>query len=248
MSKELICFIPSKGRPTTKTHLLFEEVGIKVLHFVEPQELKAYSKKDNVVSIEQNDQGIGYVRNFMLQYARDNNHDWVIICDDDVNGFGVHKKKTEKTGAVIWKEIHEKAKSLPFELIGINYVQHAWHEKKAYSINSKFVEVCVLMNVKKIKWNYRPEFNLKEDRDFALNTVKKGSGILKFNKYWLSCPDVGTNKGGLQSEYQAKNDEISAYKMIQEWSGYAKIIDKKGRVDVRLNIKKLAEDYKKQIR
>ena len=211
------------------------------------QELKDYKGK-KVVSIEKNNGGIGYVRNFMLNYARENDHEWVIMCDDDVNGFGVHNGKTEKLGAEIWKEIHAKAKELPFELVGINYVQHAWHEKKAYSVNSKFVEVCILMHVSKIRWDYRPEFNLKEDRDFALQTVKKGSGILKFNKYWLSCPDVGTNKGGLQSEYQAKKDEESAFKMMQEWNGFAKIIDKKGRVDVRLDIKGLATVYKKQIR
>ena len=132
----MICFIPTKGRLNTKTYKLFEDVGIEVKHFIEPQEIKKY-KVPNKVSILENDKGIGYVRNFMLNYARENNHEWVLICDDDVTSFGIYNGKTVKKTAGIWNDILEKAKKLPFELIGINYTQHAWHEKTSYSINKK---------------------------------------------------------------------------------------------------------------
>jgi hypothetical protein len=243
----MIVCIPSKGRPTTKTYKLFEAVGIKVFHFIEPQEIEQYNVP-NKISIEKNNGGIGYVRNFMLKYVKENNYEWVIICDDDVTSFGVYNGKTVKKDASIWFDILNKVKNLPFEIIGINYTQHAWHEKTKYSVNKKFAEVCVLMNVKKINWEYREEFNLKEDRDFAMQTIKKGSGVLRFNHYWFSCPDVGTNKGGLQNEYKAKKDEQTAKKMCNEWFPFVTLKKKGDRIDMKTDLKGLATYYKKTVK
>jgi glycosyltransferase involved in cell wall biosynthesis len=243
----MIVYIPSKGRPKTKTYKLFEEAGIQVLHFIEPQDLDKY-EVPNKISINKDNGGIGYVRNFMLDFARSNNHEWVIICDDDVTSFGFYNGKTIKKDASIWFDILDKAKQLPFEVIGINYTQHAWHEKTKYSINKKFAEVCILINVPKITWNYRPEFNMKEDRDFALQTIKYGNGILRFNHYWFSCPDVGSNAGGLQDEYKAKRDEETAIKMCKEWYPFITMKDKNGRKDMKTDIKGFAAHYKKIVK
>lgn len=244
----MICFIPTKGRVNTKTYKLFQEVGIEVKHFIEPQEIENY-QVPNKVSILENDKGIAYVRNFMLNYARKNKYDWVIICDDDVTDFGLAiNNKCITKNAGVWFDIYNKVKNLPFELIGLNYRQHAWNETKNYSINKKFAEVCVLMNVSKIKWNYRQEFNLKEDRDFALQTIKYGNGILRFNKYFFNCPDVGKNTGGLQNEYKAKKDEESAKKMCYEWNPFVTIQKKDDRIDMKADIQSLANHYKKIIK
>ena len=115
----MICFIPTKGRFKTKTYRLFQEVGIEVKHFIEPQEIEKY-KVPNKASILENDKGIGYVRNFMLNYARENNYDWVLICDDDVTSFGIYNGKTIKQDASIWFNILEKAKKLPSWITTLN--------------------------------------------------------------------------------------------------------------------------------
>lgn len=243
----LICFIPTKGRPNTKTYKLFQDVGIDTYHFIEPQDLDKYDVP-NKISILNNNKGIGYVRNFMLNWAREQGHEWTIICDDDVKSFGAYEDgKTKKLDASIWFDILDKAKKLPFEMIGINYTQHAWHEKTTYSINKKFAEVCIMLNIKKINWNYRPEFNLKEDRDFSLQTIKNGNGILRFNHYWFSCPVVGTNSGGLYDEYKQKKDEESARKMVYEWKPFIKLQKKGDRIDIKTDIKSIASFYKKMI-
>jgi hypothetical protein len=243
----MICFIPTKGRINTITYKLFQDVGIEFKHFIEPQEIEKYNVP-NKVSILENDKGIGYVRNFMLNYARQNNHDWIIMCDDDVRHFGVYEGKTIKKDASVWFGILQKAKKLPFELIGINYRGHSWHDKTSYSINKKFVEVCVLINVSKISWNYRPEFNLKEDRDFALQTIKNGNGILRFNHIFFETPNVGTNKGGLQNEYKLKKDEESAKKMCYEWYPFVNLKNKGKRIDMKTDIKALSTYYKKTVK
>lgn len=243
----MICFIPSKGRPNTKTHKLFQDVGIDVIHFVEPQEIDSY-QVPNKVSILENNRGIAYVRNFMLNYAKLNNHEWIIICDDDVRHFGLYDGKTTKVDASFWFTLLEKAKKMPFELIGINYRQHAWHAKNNYSINKKFAEVCVLINASKINWKYRAEFNLKEDRDFVLQTIKHGNGVLTFDKYFFNCPDVGSNAGGLQDLYRIKKDEESAQKMCYEWNPFIKLQHKGDRIDMKTDIKALAIHYKKIVK
>jgi glycosyltransferase involved in cell wall biosynthesis len=240
----MICYIPSKARPKTKTYKLFEEAGIDVVHFLEPQDYGSYIVPKKV-SIEKDNQGITYVRNFMLDYAKKNGEEWVIFCDDDVTAFGIYDGKTVTKGSSIWKEILQKAKKLPFELIGINYVQHAWHEKKSYSINKKFAEVCVLMNVSKVEWRY--EEDTKEDRDFQLETIKSGYGVLRFNHYWFRCPDVGTNKGGLFDLYKEKRDRLWAETLVKKWFPYAKVVIKNNRVDAKIDIKGFAKSLNKTV-
>jgi glycosyltransferase involved in cell wall biosynthesis len=243
----MICFIPTKGRLKTKTYKLFEQVGIEVKHFIEPQEIELYNVP-NKVNIQKNNGGISYVRNFMLNYAKENKHDWIIMCDDDVTDFGeAINNKCITTSANVWNSIYDKAKSLPFEIYGLNYRQHAWHETKNYSINKSFVEVCVLLNVKNIKWSYRGEFNLKEDRDFVLQTIKYGNGVVKFNKLFYNAPALG-KEGGLYNEYKLKKDEDSAKKMCQEWHPFITLKRKGKRIDIKTDIKALAIHFKKQIK
>tara|TARA_R110000824_G_scaffold14060_1_gene60386 strand:- start:650 stop:1375 length:726 start_codon:yes stop_codon:yes gene_type:complete len=241
----MVCFIPTKGRLNTKTYKLFEEAGIEVKHFIEPNEFDLYDVP-NKINIEKDNQGISYVRNFMLNYARDKNHEWVLFCDDDVKSFGVYNGKTVKKTAGIWNDILEKAKKLPFELIGINYTQHAWHEKTSYSINKKYVEVCVLMNIKKIQWNYVT--GMKQDRQFCFETIRNGYGVLKFNHFWFSCPDVGTNKGGLYNEYKNKDDEKAAERLVKSYYPYAKLVRKKERIEAKLDLKGFAKSLNKIIK
>jgi len=243
----LVVAIPTKSRFNTKTYKLFEEVGIKTFHFIEPSQIESYNVP-NKIDIKKNNGGIGYVRNFILKWSKENNYDWVIICDDDVTSFGIYNGKTVKKDASIWIDIYNKVKDLPFEIIGINYTQHAWHEKTPYSINKKFAEVCIMINPKRITWNYRPEFNLKEDRDFSLQTIKYGAGIFRFNHYWFACPNVGSNSGGLQDEYKAKKDENAAKKMCLEWHPFVTLNKKGDRLDMKTDIKKLAQHYNKFVK
>ena len=136
---------------------------------------------------------------------------------------------------------------MPYEVVGINYRQWAWAETKELSVNSKLAEVAVLLHVAKITWRYRAEFNLKEDRDFALQTVRNGAGILRFNRYFFSAPDVGTNAGGLQDEYRAKRDQASAIALANYWSPFVTLKKKNGRIDNKIDLKSMAKNFKKQV-
>jgi len=240
----MIVCIPSKKRPRTKTYKLFEEAGYEVFHFIEPKEINDY-QVPNKINIEKNDQGITYVRNFMLDWLKNRKVDWAWFSDDDVDNFGIYNGKTVKTGASILQKVEQKAKKLPFEIVGINYVQHAWHEKKQYNVNRKFAEVCVLMHVEKIHWRYNE--NTKEDRDFTMQCIKNGHGVLRFNHIWFSCPNVGSNQGGLHDWYAAKKDEAAAKKMVLVWDPFVKLKQKGDRLDMKADLVGLAKHYGKEI-
>ena len=248
MKNKIVVCIPTKGRPNTKTHTLFENKKFIVKHFIEPSEIDEYEVPDETkINIGENNKGITYVRNFILRWAKKKELSTIMISDDDINAFGkAVGKKTVTTDSEIWLEIYDKCKKLPFEVIGINYVQHAWHEKKAFSINSKFPEVCVMLKVDKIDWEY--EDNTKEDRDFSLETIKNGYGILRFNKYWFRCPNVGTNKGGLNELYQSKKDIEWTKNIVEKWKPHAKVVNKNGRIDAKIDIKSVAKRYNKIIK
>jgi len=240
----MIVCIPSKGRPSTKTYKLFEDAGYEVYHFIEPQEMEVYPVK-NKICIEANDKGVTYVRNFMLDWCRDKYIDWAWFCDDDVDGFGIYNGKTVRKGASVLKSVEDKAKKLPFEIVGLSYVQYAWTEKKSYGINSKFAEVCTLMNVSKIKWSYNED--TKEDRDFAMQTIQNGNGILRFNHVWFSCPNVGSNEGGLHEWYASKKDHQAAKKMALSWSPWVTLKVKSDRLDIKTDIKGFAKHCMRKV-
>jgi hypothetical protein len=244
----MICYIPSKGRPATLTYKIFEEVGIEVIHFIEPQEIDLYDVP-NKVSIERNNIGISYVRNYMLDYAKLNNHEWVIFCDDDVVAFYkyINGKNVRQSG-FMFLDVFEKIKTLNYEVYGFNYNRFIWVADKTYSINSATVEQCVILHIPKIKWRYRGEFDLKEDRDFILQCIKYGKGVLRFNKIGISSPGIGENKGGLNEDYKINKDNISATKLILEWHPFALPNYKGGRFDAKLKLKELAKHYKKIVK
>jgi len=241
----MIVCIPTKGRPKTQTYKLFEAAGYQVLHFVEPQEIQDYPDNLSIVSIEKDDQGITYARNFILDYCNDLGEEWIWIADDDISGFGIYNGKTVKKDASVLQEIEQKAAKLPFELVGLNYCQHAWHEKTSYSVNKKWVEVCALIKVNSVSWRYREG---KEDRDFVMQTIQNGHGVLRFNHIWFNCPDVGSNKGGLHDWYESRKDREAAAKMVTLWDPWAKLKVKGDRIDAKVDIAGFARSLRKPVK
>ena len=232
----MIVCIPSKGRPDTKTYKLFESSGFKVIHFVEPQDYDSY--KVDKVSIEKDDQGLTYCRNFILAYAKTNGLDWIWVCDDDITQFGRYDGKTKKTTADELHRVAIKAKQLPFEVVGINSRAFAWTAKKAISINSKCPLACVLLNVQNIHWEYAE--NTKEDIDFCLQAIEKGNGIMRFNHIFFDTPVVGTNKGGLHDWYATKKDAEASKALSLKWSPWVVLKVKPTRLDIKVDVKGFA--------
>jgi len=240
----IVC-IPSKGRPNTKTHLLFESAGFDVYHFIEPQDYDLYNKLKKV-NIGKNNGGVYYVRQFIVEWAKQNNQEWVLMCDDDITDFGiVENGKCVTKDARIFYEIISKAKKLPFTVYGISFRQYAWSEKKSIAINSKVFTAVTLLNIPKITWKYRQ--HLKEDIMFLFDSISNSYGCAKFNHYFFNTPPIGSNKGGCYDDYKNKKDIKSFNYILNEFKGYTKVISKKNGLDIKWDFKGYAEKYKRKI-
>lgn len=251
----MLALIPSKGRPLTKTYKLLKQSGIPFAHLVEPQDAPAYHAAGvpSIVTIPANDQGIAYVRNFALDYAKSQSTDWLWLIDDDVDRFAlaVNGKTNDTPAASSLLDFHQVAQRYNFPVNGINYRQYAWsYSKKStrYYINRRPAEVCTLLFIPKITWQYRARLNLKEDRDFCMQAIQHSSGVFVDTHLCFNCPPVGSNSGGLQSDYRAQRDHQAAAKLAAEWAPFSKLTFKKGRVDCSLDMAAFAKSLNKPVR
>jgi len=245
--------IPSKGRPKLKNWAMYKQAGLDCFVFVEPAEYAAYKKENvpNLVQIDKNDGGISFVRNAILEWGKRQGMQRLWCIDDDVTSFAVVKnQRCHKRGAEVLLDIERKTEQMPFALIGMQYRQYAWSTGKnhPYHINSKPVEVAVLMNLAKISWQYSYELAGKEDRDFCMKAIKHSSGVLRLNKYAFSCPDIGTNAGGLKDFYDSNKDAEVAHKLQKAWSPFAEIKKQNKRIDCKLHMDKFAKSLAKVVK
>jgi hypothetical protein len=245
--KELFpIYVPSKGRPDSFTMQLLEKHLIPYTAVLEPQDgfaYRAFSPKYCVQEIlPENDKGIAYVRNYILNLTRGFGHKWFWMLDDDIKGFFLTRDgKTVKSDP---KEVLLEAQRV-FTNIGkylgqgaLEYQQFAWSAKKDHVLNS-YCDVAVCINVENTQWvGYRPEMELKEDRDFTLQILKAGFLTARASKCSFSAPKNGSNKGGLYDAYRSNREAAASQRMVKEWPKVCTLNTKKdGRPDVKINWK-----------
>ena len=104
-------YIPSKGKPVNRTGQLLKGHREYTI-FTDPSQVEAYREHHkNVVSIEEDNLGIGYSRRFIQDYADRNNVPISWILDDDF--ISLHripdrnKVPTENGGAAILSEAED---------------------------------------------------------------------------------------------------------------------------------------------
>jgi hypothetical protein len=249
----MIITIATKGRPQTKSYLHYQKFDIPVFHFVEPQDEAAYvaAKVPNLVVIPDNNRGLWYVRNFILEWARKSNHKWIWMNDDDVKGFGIATKgKTVNQDANVLIDIYKMVEPYKYPASGLNYCQHAWSycKRPRYFVNKRPPDVCSLYYVPAIHWEFRESMNTKVDRDFYMQCIQGGKGIIISTHHWFACPDVGSNAGGLNAEYASKRDNDAAVVLRDAWAPYAELIKKGERVDCKLFFAEYARSLGRTVR
>lgn len=237
-------YIPSKGRAGKSkliTQLLDE--GFKDVHvFVEKEDVEAYTEAYDIIPFElaESNQGIAYVRNAILERARDTGLEWYWMFDDDIAGFYVARDgKTIKTSAT---QVLMQAQALierqpDVAQAALEYQQFAWSQTNPMKFNS-YCDVAVAINSQKLQTiSYRGHLNLKEDRDFTLQVLSMGFRTMRCSTLAFSAPKNGSNKGGLYDVYaQTGREAAASQKMCEVWPGICTPVTKKdGRKDVKIN-------------
>ncbi|NDG53940.1 MAG: hypothetical protein EBY39_13130 [Flavobacteriia bacterium] len=78
MNKYPVCIVSKDRADICTTHNLLEPYGIKYFYMVEPQDYNGYVErfgKDKVVNIGANDKGIYYVRNFCIEWSKEQGYE-----------------------------------------------------------------------------------------------------------------------------------------------------------------------------
>lgn len=246
----LVACIPTKGRPNTKTYLLFQAVGIPFFHFVEPQDFEAYQATGvpNLINIGENDKGLVFANNSILDYCQANGIEVCCRCDDDMTAFGkAINGRCLVTDATIWLDAYEVFKKQPYEIAAINYRQYAWSEKKPYAVNKTFMQGAFMLKVSKIWWRFDTRFEMKQDRHFTMATIKNGAGVMRFNHLFFSTPELGSNTGGQYERYKNSEDSKAAQDFLLQYPSFSKLVKKGDRTDVKVDIAGYAKSLNKKV-
>jgi len=248
-----IC-IPSKGRSRTWTYKWLQEGGHTVHHFVEPQDEREYREAGvpNLVIIPDNDRGLMYVRNYILDWAKERNLDWIWILDDDITQLGIaingiRNVMQAETLDILFNNVFK----YQFPVNGMNYPNFAWAAsklKRRYAINARVVDCCVLLYLPKITWRFREEFVTKGDRDFCMQAIKYSSGVCMDLHMWMQVPQIGSNLGGLNEIYKHKKDGQSSRLFVDLWRPYATIVNKGTRIDCKVHMADYAKSLGRTVR
>lgn len=232
-------FVPSKNRVNNASFLNLCAIdNIRAIVVVEKEEYLAYVEKYPTMEFIQlplSNKGITYVRNFIKTYASNHGmgHYWMI--DDDVTG--VYKREGTKLHSISISELPDLS-TLNAPISSLEYRQFAWSAKHPVITNS-FCDSFVFINTQLAgRVYYDVTVEGKEDRDFAMQCIKKGMNTYRTTEYAFAAPANGSNKGGLKETfYDAGKEEACALAMCAKWgdSVCTKIVKPDGRHDVKIH-------------
>ena len=224
-----IC-IPSKDRAETMTtHLFFNPKD--VLIFVEPQEIKKYKifhPEYEFINIEQNNKGVSYARNYILNYVGNEN---IIMADDDYEYFGKRNKIGRYNILQNCQEIIEciNTNLKKYQICGIaddmfSYFSNKGSDNKRIYKDNQIVRDFYGIDMKWLtRNNIRYDENLKsgEDVDFNILVLLNNGHVC--NDYLYSRKKIYGNTGGLAKNRGCVLDKDTGHREHFNW-----LVDKYG--------------------
>lgn len=245
-----LIYIPTKGRAgQVKTLGALGELNTQAMLVVEPQEAAAYAKaypKNGLFILKENDRGIAYVRQQILDQARKLKAEDYWMFDDDIKAFYVRigNKMKPLSAAEVLGECEKIFRAQKALAIGsLEYQQFAWATKKDF-IKGGYAEVAVFIVPKNTRFQkYDATVAGKEDRDFVLQALANGFESVRIQKYAFACPKNGSNKGGLSEIFYAVSgkEEKASRALAAKWPGVVEFrIKPDGRPDAKIHWKRLS--------
>lgn len=237
-------FIPTKKRFDNCSFIkLLQEQNISAYIVVEPEDYLQYLERYplfNYLILPLSNKGITYVRNYIKGYARNKGYKYYWMVDDDVTNVymrsGTQLIKLPLTELPV---IGTELKLLPNAAIcSLEYRQFAWSSTKPF-VKDSFCDSFVFINTELTgNINYDNEVEGKEDRDFAMQCIRRGYNTYRTTLFAFSAPPNGSNKGGLKEIfYDCGKEELCALNMVKKWgeSVCQKIIKNDGRHDIKIH-------------
>lgn len=238
--EEIKLFIPSKNRLNTpKTYTILKDLGLNPIFVLEPQEEEQAKELGyNYLLLDDNDRGITYARNFILNYCRNNNIEYAVMLDDDINFF--KRFFPDKKGGIRDNSCFIDALEYFYKVKNcgtMQYSQFGWAstEDVTYNKSLEVVHFLYIPQLKKI--NYTE--NTVEDKDFALQLIFAGFKPFMLKRLCFDVPSIGTNKGGLYDLYNSGKTAVWAQNFLNKWGPDITTVfrEKNGRINIKINWK-----------
>lgn len=216
-----IC-IPSKWRPTRITTKDFFNSS-DIYLFVEPKEFSEYQSNNldcNVISINENDLGIWYARNFIVQYMQTNYpcDETILIIDDDITIMydEVAKHKMEKTDIenmlkLLWEKVVVEDLWLCWLYLK-NMVRMKNKNIRNYNDKTHWLNVVNIKKLKTLNINYCIKLRIYEDIDLLIQLLKKECSYVvcssfSFDNYSFKERTLGKWVWGCSLDWQVRKTE-----------------------------------------
>ena len=228
-------FIPSKGRPNDCfVSRLLSRLETDHTIVVEPQDVDQYVQvhKDvpyvTILSLDMNDQGLSYARNFIKTYCSSKGIDFHWQIDDDVTRFsvkdfhGTGKNIGIKTKDALEDELRKVEEyvqdHLNVPLAGLRDMIFNWTQKTPMNINKQVASVMLI----KSDSSYSFSSGMIEDTDYALQILFNGECTVIFNWFnYTKKPNKST--GGLEGGQNSDRYDELIKNLVSKWKDVLKL-------------------------
>lgn len=240
MNPRFPVFIISKGRwsrrQTVKT---LEYMGVSYKICVEPNEYDKYAHvidRNNIIKLPENfserKQGSIPVRNWVWNYAVENNTGWHWILDDNIESverFNKNLKIKCKTGTPFYVIEEFVLRYNNISQAGMNYALFcpAMEARPPILFNTRVYSCILIRNDTGYRW--RGKFN--EDTDLSIRMLKDGWCNVLFNSFLIGKRATQTQGGGNTDTIYDKTDNRYEFaeSLTKQHPDVAKITKKFGR-------------------
>ena len=225
-------YIPSRKRADTiMTAKLFQKEQMPFKVVIEPQDEADYRKHftdDELLVMDKNDQGIAYVRNFILENSVKNNEGFHWQFDDNIKNFMTrqnNKNSPESAQKVL--SIAEAVNDLYSNIGGVGLIHQAFafSQSRKILVNKQIYSAMLLNN--STGCSFRD--GVIEDTDYNLQILTKRYCTLLMGNLIINKATTMTMKGGNTDVIHAGDGRLKRSLKLQElWPNTFKIIEKNG--------------------
>jgi hypothetical protein len=210
-------FVPSKGRAgKSTTARLLEEAGVKFYMVVEPQEASAYNAwYDRVLTLPENDKGIAFSRNWILDWAQVHYHQYAWQLDDDLKSLmhRSHSGSPKVDVAVGLGYLEDVIR--PYWNIGGACFRNAafaytFLDKPSVTLNS-MVYGFELLRTDACRFR-------ETDMDYSLQLLTEGWVTVTSNRIVQTTP-AQSKTGGHAADYAEDGRKQMYERLMEQWPG-----------------------------
>ncbi len=235
-------FVTSKGRARQAPVLgILRACKLPYFLVVEPQDLDAYRQDYPEASffvLPENDQGLAYARQKVLDYCRAESIPWFWLLDDNIKQFMYVKDRVKipVTANVVFAGIERLVEQyVNVAMASPDYQQFAVFAESEYTANTR--TYCAVLINAQTGLNYRPGvLDMKSDVDWCLQHLAAGWNTLLVHSYAMDKPTMGlTRVGGQADNYRKGRDSMYAHRVHRLWPNVTELVQKKRGTDVKVN-------------